>query len=327
MPKKRKKRKKSSASRSKKNLQNKSQADAVEQEKNLARSELEKIFLEDSQNRGIRGRVLYKVVEFSPLLAGSIAGGSGLYFNLSKFYLLFLFFALSSGLALILRISALKGLGRDITLKHLIIYIGSLAALLFFLKDTGSIFLTAFAFTLYLFLLYIDNFQTKDKKTTYQLICMQPLLMAGLSALAYLAQKSPTLDFQLIYPALLSGLFPGLYLSAAIMSFYLPILKKSKDDVQRKVLNKKEEIILRPGVLTKIFSLLLFLPLGISIILVPLGFLPSSFLLFGVLFYFLPNLAKDFLEEGALPEAISLKTLKVAFLFSVLSLAGFLLYF
>ena len=325
MPKKRKKRKKSTAPKLKKNLQKTHNTEALSKEKNLARAELEKVFLEDSKNRGIRGRVLYKVVEFFPLLAGSIAGGAGFYFSLSKFYLLFLFFLLASGLALILRISALKGLGREVTLKHLVIYVASLAALLFFLKETGSIFLVAFAFSLYLLLLYLDNFQTKDKKSIYKLIFLQPLLMAGFSALSFLAQKSPTFDFQLLYPALLSGLFPGLFLSAALMSSNLKVLKESNDWVSKKVKNKKDEIVLRPGFLTKLFSLLLFLPLGISIILVPLGFLPSSFLLLGVLFYFVPNLAKDFLEEAVLFEAISLRTLRLAFLFSLLSLASFLL--
>lgn len=146
-------------------------------------------------------------------------------------------------------------------------------------------------------------------------------LLAQIGSAAVLGAFS---QYHHILPALgVLGLIPGMFLVAATVARKATVFEKRGwtriTMVKRK---RKNDEVIRPGSLTRLFTLLLISGPAIPIALAPLGLLPETFLICAIPLYFMPTIASAFQEELGEDARIAVVCVKLSALAAVLAFVG-----
>ena len=118
-----------------------------------------------------------------------------------------------------------------------------------------------------------------------------------------------------IFPATaLLGLIPGFWLGAAFVAERASVIQSLGQGLGWKrefTIERKGQIVLRPGGITRVFSSLLILGPALVLILAGLGFLPAGFLLVALPLAWTPRIAIDFQKQNAADELIALRVTRL----------------
>jgi len=121
----------------------------------------------------------------------------------------------------------------------------------------------------------------------------------------------------LYFSSFILGGIPSLALVSAVFADNSKVFLDSKWRRNKQKLKKNGEQVL-PAELTQVFTMLLIIGPMLSVALTPLGVFPSSFLLVGVAFIWIPSIAKAFLDGSSPDKLLANKSLKVSALVSLL---------
>ncbi len=315
MPKKSKKRKKSG---NKKALASKKSKESVAKKrtrpagaridrKMQIRADLREKFAGDVESQGIRAELLYKVIQFFPLVTGSIVGNKALSIDINTFYLVFICLVLASGVSMLSRISG------GLKLGSAILYVLSVVLGLIIFNLSSSIPCLLLLILSYVLSVTVDLLSLSKVKSLFSLLALQPLLMGCLALLGFTSQSG-----EIFWPIVMIGLVPGFLLSAAIFASRASELESAGWRRSFKTTNKKSEEVIRPDRLGQIYSLLAVLVPVIPVVGVPLGLVPESFLLMVIPFYWIPGLAQAFLQETKSDSEIAQRSIRLAAFATVL---------
>lgn len=141
-----------------------------------------------------------------------------------------------------------------------------------------------------------------------RVICSM-LILSFASMLGAFAQSAE------IFPATaILGLIPGFWLGAAFVAERASVIQSLGQGLgwsREFTVERKGQIVHRPGGITRVFSFLLILGPALALILAGLGFLPAGFLLVALPLAWTPKIAIDFQKQSAADGLIALRVMRL----------------